>query len=71
MRLKVNPCNGGGGDRIGCAGEGGLGAVVKNIEAADAVVEVVVGEKLGKVHGLVLHWDARLVLYSVGVYDGL
>lgn len=62
MRLEVDPGDGGGRYGIGCAGKWGLGAVVKNIEAADAVVEIVVGEELGEVHGLVLHCDTRLVL---------
>lgn len=66
MRFKVNPCDGGGGDRIGRAREWGLASVIENVEAPDAVVEVVMGEELGKVHGLVLHCDARLVLCCTG-----
>ena len=66
MRFKVNPCDGGGGDRIGCAGEWGLASVVENVEAPNAVVEIVMGEELGKINGLVLHCDARLVLYCTG-----
>ena len=65
MRLKVDPGDGGGGDGIGCAGEWGLGTIVENIEAADTVVKVVVGEKLRKIYGLVLDCDVRLALHSV------
>ena len=62
MRLKVDPGDGGGGNGIGCAGEWGLGAIVKNVEAANAVVEIVMGEELGEIHGLVLDCDMCLVL---------
>ena len=62
MRLKVNPGDGGGGNRIGCAREWGLGAVVKNVEATNAVMEIVMGEEFGEIHGLVLDCDMRLVL---------
>ena len=66
MRLKVDPGNGGGRDWIRCAGERGLGAVVKNVEAADAVVVVVVSEELREIHGLVLHCKVRLVPCQIG-----
>lgn len=62
MRFKVNPCDGGGRDRIGCAGEWGLASVVENVEAPDTVMVVVMYEVLGKIYGLVLHCGAHLVL---------
>ena len=65
MRLEVDPGDGGGGDGIGCTGEWGVSAVVKNVEATDAVVEIVVGEELGEIHGLVLHCNMGLVLYWI------
>lgn len=57
MRLEVDPGDSGGGNGIGYAREWGFGAVVKNIEAANAMVEIVVGEEFGEISGLVLHCD--------------
>ena len=65
MRLKVNPCDGLGWNRVGCAGEWGIGTIVKIVEAADAMVEVVMGEELGKIRGLVFHCQTHLLLYCV------
>lgn len=61
MRLEVDPSNGGGGDGIGCGRERGVATVVEDVKAADAVVEVVVGEEFGEIHGLVLHCALRSV----------
>ena len=71
MRLEVNPGDGLGGDGIGFAGEWGHGTIVKNVEAADAVVEVVVSEELGKVHGLIFHCWGHSVFYRFGFNNRL
>ena len=69
MRLEVDPGDSGGRNGIGCARERGLGTVVENVEAANAVVEIVVGKELWEVQGLVLHCDMRLVLYWTSLCD--
>ena len=66
MRLEVDPGDGRGGNGVRCGGKWGLGTVVENVKATNAVVEIVVGEKLGEVHGLVLHCNEGLVTCWVG-----
>ena len=66
MWLEVDPGDGGGRNRIGYAGERGLGAIVENVEAADAEMVVVVDEELGQIDGLVLDCAAGLVLCQDG-----
>ena len=61
MGLEVNPGDGGGGNGVGCSGEWWLGAVIEDVEAADAVVVVIVDEEFGEINGLVLHYDVGLV----------
>ena len=64
--MEVDPGNGGGGDGIECTGEWGVGAVVKNVEATDAVVVIIVSEEFREIHGLVLHCEVHLVLFWIG-----
>ena len=61
MGLKVHPGDGGGGYGVGFTGEWWYRTVIKNVEAADAVVEVVMGEELRKIHGLILYCGMYLV----------
>ena len=64
--MEVNPGDGRGGYGVGYAGEWWFRAVIKDVEAADAVVEVVMGEEFRKIDRLVLHCGTRLVLDRSG-----
>lgn len=62
MGLKINPSDSGGWNGIRCGRKRGDGAIIEDIEAADAEMKVVMGEEFGEILRLIFHCDVRLVL---------